>query len=713
MLSLVACSNPLGSSNEVLGDLCVPSPTDPTCSGNAGGGNQGGPNDDFVNAPLAISHAAILLTSPDTPVTNWIESPDSDIDYYELAVGSQSTGSGINNLVDWTNVGQESFHPGFTNVSGIQDCTDYYTSVRAVDTSGNISEVATTTIPFQVDANPPTQPGNLTIANTFAKTDATHTVSWDASTELCAFDQYEFAVGTTGTGSGINDVIDWVEIGDVLTFQANSPADASFTLSHGTDYFTSVRAKDSIGNISTPATTSAWQLNYDYFKATSTGTTAGSNVNQGTATSLEWSPIVFDTEHFAHDVGTPEEIEILTAGDYLVNVLLPIDATVTRSNIRLDVYLDSALVQGGRSQSSYIRNGSNHTESSDHAHLMVPGVTANQILTIRVRQVANGGTVNITDQATVVVRKVDASAKVLNALASSTTGGANVNQATNSALEWTRAGSDRYDASVYDHTSGSEDIEFLEAGDYFVMVNVPFFDPNGNQGDRTSVRGNVRLNGTSVGAFRQGYMRRANGHNESSIHWAGVVRGVSAADVLTVTLTRDSSVTDTVNLDSGQSASIYIEQIENDRRLDVSGSTINNLFPAQTNWNQVGRVEWTTQDIIDNALFGHDPMTNPESITLLQDGDYYVSYADDLGGGVQRANPVIELSINGAIEPGIACKSHYIRNSNSHVNASCSFVTLLEDLSAGDVIAINTRSEAATGSITATTPARMLIWKRP
>ncbi|HMQ09669.1 MAG TPA: hypothetical protein PKC21_04890 [Oligoflexia bacterium] len=669
--------------------------------------------DSGVNPPSNITHSLSQLNSPGSPPSSWTASPDNDIAYYQLAIGSTGFGFGQNDLLDWIDVGTATNHPGFTDIEEIIECTDYYTSLRAIDTAGNISEVITTPSAFSVDFTAPSTVSMLSISSTFAKTNQTPKFTWLASNDNCAFDRYEFALGSTGTDLGQNDIMDWTDIGTVLSFTANSPSDSNFTLNHGVNYFASIRAKDSSGNTSATTTSDPWQLNYNYAKFTSTTTTSGSNLNANTSSPLEWSAEVLDDAVFAHNDASAQDIIFLKSGNYLAQLTLPMESNVQRSNVRVDFYLDGALVQGGRSESAYIRNASNHTEASNHVHFLIPSVMPNQTLRVEVSQQAASGTVNITDQASLVLNKLPTDHHAFSALASVSSGGSNFNMTTPQALLWDRSADDVFDATTYTHNSGDSSISLNQTGDYLLYFNLPLNDPNGNRNDRTSVRAEIKINGVSVGFARQGYLRRGSGHNESSIHWAGIIRNININDNLTVELARDTSVSQAVNISIGQTASLFIQHIQTPEYIDLSGSTLNNGNPGQNNLNQSGHLEWTTQNSIDSSTFNHNASNNSDNITINQNGDYYIVFNTTLTSTVQRANPIFTLHLNGAALPGHECKSNYIRSQNNHNHASCSMVTLLHDLQVGDTLSIKSELEAASGTVTASFPNNLLIWKRP
>ena len=71
------------------------------------------------------------------------------------------------------------------------------------------------------------------------------------------FNTDAFAIGST---AGATDVLDWLDIGLVTSYQAQDGLDGvSLSLTQNTDYFVSIRALDESGKISNVLTTAAWQ----------------------------------------------------------------------------------------------------------------------------------------------------------------------------------------------------------------------------------------------------------------------------------------------------------------------------------------------------------------------------------------------------------------------------------------------------------------------
>ena len=107
-------------------------------------------------------------------------------------------------------------------------------------------------------------------------------------------------------------------------------------------------------------------------------------------------------------------------------------------------------------------------------------------------------------------------------------------------------------------------------GNYMVYANVPL---RGNIA-RGSVGLTINLDDDYIEGARgqQGYIRDANNHKDSSIHFSGIIRA-EAGQVLTVT-TEQLALAGTVNVQADRAASIFIEKLRNDG-LDRKSTRLN------------------------------------------------------------------------------------------------------------------------------------------
>jgi hypothetical protein len=198
-----------------------------------------------TSVTTSASWTNIASTANVTPSFSWTASTSPDLNRYE--VGLHTSAAGGNAAGGWTSVGT-STSTTMTGLAALTECTNYYPTVRAIDTAGNISTLAVGA-PFKYDGTAPTQPGAIVLGTDMSKSKSP-TATWTASTEACSFDHYEIALGTTAGGG---EVVNWTNIGNVLTYQFTGQ-----NLTRGVPYFISVRAVDTAGNVSTVRTSAAF-----------------------------------------------------------------------------------------------------------------------------------------------------------------------------------------------------------------------------------------------------------------------------------------------------------------------------------------------------------------------------------------------------------------------------------------------------------------------
>ncbi len=105
--------------------------------------------------------------------------------------------------------------------------------------------------------------------------------------------------------------------------------------------------------------------------------------------------------------------------------------------------------------------------------------------------------------------------------------------------------------------SGNQ-VVITQTGRYEVIVNASL--QNATATDRNAPEIRIELNGTGIGSYGStGYMRSANGHEESSLHIREIIE-VSANQILTVGIVRSAN-SGAVNLRSAGTSNIYIEKI--------------------------------------------------------------------------------------------------------------------------------------------------------
>ena len=183
------------------------------------------------------------ISSTSTTNIHWDNFSDtlSGIDHYEYAIGTSLGGS---QALAWTNALNTDTSVTVTGLS-LTHLTQYYSSVRAVDSVGNVSSAGISD-GFTVDTDVPTityiregETGELDIQNV----DSVISARWlgaDIATGS-GVDFYEVALGTS---VGDSNIVDWFVQDHPDTLEDIDDLD----LTDGTTYYVSVRVTDIAGN---------------------------------------------------------------------------------------------------------------------------------------------------------------------------------------------------------------------------------------------------------------------------------------------------------------------------------------------------------------------------------------------------------------------------------------------------------------------------------
>lgn len=202
-----------------------------------------------------LSSAAIWISgSPiNSPLISWIN-PTESFDSIEVGLGSSA---GTDNIASFTNVGTNQSH-SFSSLSGIVECSVIFPSARVKSLGDSYGSVVTDTLGFRYDNTSPAFSSSISVSGDASQSVAT-SASWSSATDNCAMRYYELAIGTTPGASDVTAGFKY--IGNVTTYQAQNGLNGmGINLSTGVDYYTSVRAVDYAGNVSSVMSSAAWQI---------------------------------------------------------------------------------------------------------------------------------------------------------------------------------------------------------------------------------------------------------------------------------------------------------------------------------------------------------------------------------------------------------------------------------------------------------------------
>ena len=573
---------------------------------------------------------------------------------------------------------------------------NYTIQFQAIDNAGNI-ENPPVEYNWQIDTASPAEP-TLTSTNPL-------TISDDSSPNF---------LGTSEANSVVTIYSDSSCTNQIATGSADGAGSFDITgnvPSKDSDISYYAIATDTAGNSSSCSTSTVSYQAYSvpirmgFFQATESNAAATpTNFNQSTEASLNWSFARIDRDYFSHSTTTnAHQITVTQTGTYFLNLAMPLQGSLTRGTIRAEVKVDGTVVQGSRAESSYIRNADAHTESSNHLSLAL-NLAANQVVEVTVIRTAGGGTITTSSKVNLTMEFRPAGKNIFSATATQTTSSTNLN-GTIAPMSWTPT----INTGGYTHNAAPnpENIQLDTSGHYYLAVNIPLT----STATRTNIKLEVHINGTKItgGSGAQGYIRNSSGHNDSSIHFAGVIPNVTAGEVLTIQVQREAN-SGTTTVPAGQAASISLEYLDSQTGQMITDGTD---LASGTNWNPAAKdsILWANNTEIDTVYFNHTAPS--QSITIRTDGDYFISYNDYLNGSLQRGNPKITVEVDGVAAEGLECKSHYIRNTSGHNDSSCSMSSLLRGLVDGNVLTINAIQEARAGTINDADNALLFLWHKP
>ncbi|MFN3692835.1 MAG: DUF2341 domain-containing protein [Candidatus Paceibacteria bacterium] len=464
-----------------------------------------------------------------------------------------------------------------------------------------------------------------------------------------------------------------------------------------------------------------WQIasdalnNIGWFKGTRT--VAGTNLNEAPSP-MQWSTSSIDNYYYSHSTSTnSQRVTLRQNGDYFVSVNLPVqrtDANVSRTRSGIEVRKNGIAVQEGLGRSGYIENAGAQSESSSNVAFLLTDVSANDYIEVFVENLNTidaGDTVNVTGLASMYLEYINDTNTVFAATTTRSTATTSLNTATANALDWVETRQDS--GYVHSNTVSPQNITLSATGTYMVHINIPLTGVNHTV--QTNVKGQVLINGMAVpGAqFMQGYMETAatESDGDSSIHWSGIVVASSTNSVLTVTTQQEAGGGNVV-VTPGFAGSIYIQKLPSTGVIALTGNYLNGTTGMNFNNSNASSSRFNTQLAYDSNAYTHSTAVNSHQITVNASGDYLLTYNGAFTGATARTNNRITVTVNGVTTTGAQTKSNFIRNQNGHAEASGNLVFLLEGVTAGQIISIQSQQEATAGQVSSTTPGTLMLWKK-
>ena len=428
-------------------------------------------------------------------------------------------------------------------------------------------------------------------------------------------------------------------------------------------------------------------------------------LTSATPKSIRWNAKTsIDPTTFEHSLTDSAKVIVKKDGDYLVAATAPFISispagglpTDNRPSQVIEVYVNGEPAPGTVGQTSYIRNqprnANMHQEASDHVHALLKGLSANDVIELRVHKHSQPGIPVAMPSASFYLEHVEDSREVFAGLSSGPTDGTNLNPDFLNAgdpqaeLAWE---STRKDGG-FTHSDGSSDIR-LTAGTYLVFVNVPMT----SAAQRASAGMEILLDNVPVpgGLARQGYIRNSGQHTLASVHWAGLVQ-VSGTQTLTFA-TSQLALAGEVTVQDGKQGSVFIERIDSSSGVVFKSAMLVDADDP-VNWNPAEKasIVWENELIAGGSTYGSG--AGDTQIQVRQAGSYLLVYNDALQSTGARPSAKITVEVNGSPVPGAEVTTHYNRNNDGHNETSGTMVILLEDLAANDAVTVSTQREANT-----------------
>lgn len=143
------------------------------------------------------------------------------------------------------------------------------------------------------------------------------------------------------------------------------------------------------------------------FYGTGTSLVSGADFNAAVASNITWTTNpVKDTVYFSHSTVTdPDQITVLTAGDYLVLYNGMDTSGSQRVNAIRKIKVNGTAISGAEANTFYMRNTGGHNESSGTMAVLLRRLNVNDVISISSQTEANSGPVTNQNSSLVIINK--------------------------------------------------------------------------------------------------------------------------------------------------------------------------------------------------------------------------------------------------------------------------------------------------------------------
>lgn len=387
--------------------------------------------------------------------------------------------------------------------------------------------------------------------------------------------------------------------------------------------------------------------------------------------------------------------------DSLGNSATPASVTVTKDTVAPVVTINTLDVIDILNQGAYDFSGTCDEESADVSvsiggvtPLVLPTCTSSvwSVAGLDLTSVIEGSVAVSASQTDAFANTGSTSATVLKeiipfmfwASSTATVGSSNINLGADDLL-WTGV----LVSPVYFEIDAvnTNIIKIKVAGDYRLSFTLDL----GAVIARSNILAEVKLNGSVVqgGVSASSYIRNIAGHQEASDHIDLVLNGLSVDDEIEIEVSREANAGTVTAL-----AHLFLEPIVTDKIFMATATEV--VSGTNLNVNGGDSLEWSSE--IVGSDFSHSDVTSPEEVTFDTAGNYFVSTNVPYFSTLARTSVGSRLVLDGAIVPGSQARQSYIRASNGHNSASAHWQGVLEGVTSGQVLEIETFQDARAGT---------------
>lgn len=253
----------------------------------------------------------------------------------------------------------------------------------------------------------------------------------------------------------------------------------------------------------------------------------------------------------------------------------------------------------------------------------------------------------------------------------------------------------------YTSSTYPDRIYISRVGDYLLSVTMPL---TSDSSTRNAVACQVYVNGSalSTGYFSSSYMRRDDGHHESSNHINLFLNDLNVDDYITISVFREANggncYIDTV---IDKKYTVLLERISKSVNA-FAAATIETTNGTDFNLTTPYPLKWLS--VRNDSYYTHSNSSNPENITLTTSGVYLGYINLPLKANADRQNITGKVLLDGTTVSGGIFQQGYMRHDDGHNEASIHWAgPIYYDTSTSGIVTVTVEREAAANTVTVLT----------